>query len=131
MPDNDVFEFQDSEVSSAELQDQKFVVRFSAAHVRRSINQDGNVVDGFLHAVELTILQASVIQNDSSCIGRISHGALRIEGRNVDLIPLPYEAKANVELELMFSNGSMCKVAGQGATLKPTGEARFVEWLKC
>ena len=131
MPDNDVFEFQDSEVSSAELQDQKFVVRFSAAHVRRSINQDGNDVDGFLQALELTIHQPSIIKTESGCIGRISHGVLRVAGTIFRLVSIPYEAEANVELELMFSNGSMCKVSGMGVTLNAIGEVKFVEWLKC
>ena len=99
--------------------------------MRRSINQDGNDVDGFLHALELTIKYPLHIHNDPGCIGRISHGVLRVAGTIFRLVSIPYEAEANVELELMFSNGSMCKVSGMGVTLKPNGEARLVEWLKC
>jgi hypothetical protein len=131
MPDNFVFEFQDSEVSSAELKDQQFVVRFSAAHVRQSKNDKGNDAEGFLQSVQLIISDAVIVQNDSGCVGRVSHGVLRVAGTTITLVPIPYDADAKVELELVFSNGSMCKVSGQRVTLKSTGEAHFVEWLKC
>jgi hypothetical protein len=131
MMSNDSFDFQDSEVSSAELKDQKFVVRFSAGHVRRSTNQDGNNVEGFLHALELTISHPSVIQHEPGCVGRLSNGLLRVEGTTIKVIPLPYEVATNVEFELSFANGSTCKVVGLGVTLKATGEARIIEWLKC
>jgi len=131
MPDNFVFEFQDSEVSSAELKEQQFVVQFSAAHVHRSRSKDGIDLDGFLHALVLTIFQPSTIQKDSGCLGRISQGELRVEGNRITRVPIPYEANANVELELSFSNGSMCRVSGQHVTLNATGEVKFVEWLRC
>jgi len=127
-----VLDFQDSEVSSAELQGSQIIIRFSAALIHGTDDKH-NVDDGpgFIQALELTIDKPIVIETDSGCIGRLSQGILRVAGTTIKHVPIPYEATADVELELAFSNGSICKVVGQGVTLKPTGEVRVAEWLKC
>jgi hypothetical protein len=128
---NDALDFQDSEVSSVELQDQQFIIRFSAGRVRTKSRSGIHEDAVLLRTLELVIEHPSVIQKDSGCIGGLLHGELNVTGVKVALIPVPYEMKADVELELTFVNGSVCKVSGQGATLKSIGEAPAVEWLKC
>jgi len=129
MPSKNILDFQDSEVSSAELQDNQFIVRFSAAHVHHVSSQDDG--PGFLPSIELTIDQPTIIQKDSGCVGRLLQGTLSVAAIIVKQVPIPYKAEADVELELAFANGSTCKVIGRGVTLKATGEERVVEWLKC
>jgi hypothetical protein len=121
-------DFQDSEVSTIELQHNQFIIRFSAAYIHRADNQDDG--PGFIQALELTIDQPTIIQKADGCIGRLSHGMLRVAGTTMKHVPIPYEA-ADVELELTFSNGSICKATGKRIEVKQTGEARVVEWLKC
>lgn len=122
-------DFQDSELSSAELEGQQFIVLFSAAHIHRTDNQHEGV--SFLQALELTIDAATIVEKDSGCVGRISQGSLRVDGTTMKRVPFPYDVEANIELELVFANGSMCKVTGKRIALKTTGESRVVEWLKC
>lgn len=129
---SNALDFQDSEVSSAELEDNRFVVKFSAGRVCRvkGARGPGNE-SGFFQELQLTIHHASIIEKESGCVGRISQGVLRVAGATSELVPIPYEADVNVELEFAFANGAMCKVAGRRITLEPTGEARVMEWLKC
>lgn len=131
-PSNDALEFQDSEVASAELEDKHFVVKFSAGRVCRAKGEQGaDHKSGYFQALVLTIHDASILESESGCVGRVTQGELRVAGATSRLVPIPYEAIVNVELELVFANGSNCRVAGHGVTLKPTGEARMMEWLKC
>jgi len=128
MSTNAFIDLQDSEVSTAEFQNNQFIVRFSAAHIHHTDNQDDG--PGFIQALELIIDQPTIIQKDDGCVGRLSQGTLRIAGTTIKHVLIPYEA-ADVELELTFSNGSMCKVTGKRIEVKQTGEARVMEWLKC
>ena len=129
MHNTDVLEFQDSEISSAEIKDNQFVVRFSAARIHRISSQDDG--SDLFQALELTIDQPIIIERDSGCVGRLSQGSLRVAGTTVKHVPIPYEAKADVELEIVFANGSTCKVMGKRIETKQTGETRVMEWLKC
>jgi len=126
------FDFQDSEVSTTELRDDQFIIRFAAAHIHRE-NTDGNIDDspGFIQSLELTLNQATIIEHDLGCVGRLSQGTLRVVGATIKSVPIPYEAEADIELELAFSNGSTCKVTGERIVIKQNGEARVMEWLKC
>lgn len=132
MPSNDALEFHDSEVSSIGLQGKHCVVRFSAGYVHRSEGEPGiDDGSGFLQALELTCLNPSEVHQEPGCVGELWHGTLQVAGKNLGLIPVPYEAEEHVELDLTFSNGSTCRVVAQGISLKPTSEARFVEYFKC
>jgi hypothetical protein len=129
MPNIDKLDFQDSEVSSAKLQDEKFIVRFSAAHIHRADNQHEGI--GFLQALELVIDHPTNLHVDEGCVGRIARGSINTGDGNLKSISIPYHANTRIELELEFANGSMCKVLGKGVMLKPTAESHVVEWLKC
>lgn len=126
---NELLDFQDSEVSITGLQDNQFIIRFSAAHIHRTDNQDD--VPGFIQALELIIDHPTNIKNEEGCVGRLSQGILRVGGTIIKQVPIPYEATSDVELELVFSNDSICKVDGRRVVLKPTGETRVTGWLKC
>ncbi|WP_432721004.1 hypothetical protein R0382_003298 [Jeongeupia wiesaeckerbachi] len=132
MPDSDLLAFCDSEVSNIETRAGHIVVRISAGHVHRSGGLPGaDDRAGFLQALELTCFQPSAIHQEAGCVGNLSSGVLRVGGAMLRLVPVPFESACSVELELVFSNGSVCRVTCLGVTLKPAGEARFVEWLKC
>ena len=132
MSNSDALEFHDSEVSSIGLDGRHFVVRFSAGYVHRSGETPG--IDdgaGFLRSLELTCLDPSEVDQEPGCSGGLCEGALYVGGAKLTLVPIPYETEAGIELDLTFANGSACRVVARGLALKPTGEARFVEWLKC
>lgn len=125
-------EFHDSEVSSVEFQGENFVIRLPAGYVHRSNGRPG--IDdgaGFIQALEIACLGPVDVQQDPGCVGALSHGVLRADGQTLVMLPIPYEASGNIELELTFSNGSICRVHSRGITLKALGDARFVEWFKC
>ncbi len=129
---NTALEFHDSEVSTVEANAGSVRVLFSAAYVHRSDGVAGvDDGEGYVQAVELRMDNATWKGSLEECVGKISDGDLLVADTPVRLVPLPYEARDNVRLELQFANGVALLVTGTAVHVYHTGEVRFIERLYC
>lgn len=129
---NAALEFHDSEVGLVEVGDGTLSVQFAAAYVHQSEGRPGfDSGAGYVQKLELLFRGAQWVGDPHLCFGKLSDGQLR-EGEQVrSLIPLPYESRVPVEVELVFQNGERLSVKSESAVLLSTGEPRFVESYAC
>lgn len=132
IPTTDALEFHDSEVAELTLQGGDLVIRFSAAYVHRSALQPGvGEGAGFVQALEMRCLLPTMLEQSPGCMGGLWDGVLHVAGNRLALVPLPYETREPIALELSFASGGICKLQAQGMVLRAMGQAHFVEWFKC
>ncbi len=126
------FEFHDSEVSWTEMRNGHFIVRFSAACVHPAGSKstmDATLV--YAQSVELVCHAATIDILDDGCIGRISEGALSIQGQRLRRPALPGDIQGDVILELCFANQSVCRIRCVGVSISSVGEPRHIESYRC
>jgi hypothetical protein len=129
---NAALEFHDSEVSGVHFMSGCVHVTFSAAYVHRSNEVPGvDVGSGYMQSVQLLLREAVLSGPLNDCVGKLSDGNLRVNGRSVNLVPLPFEAAGQIALILQFSNGASFSAAGSSVQLHQTSAPRFVEHFGC
>lgn len=125
-------ELHDSEVASIDVNATEIKVRFSAAYIRRSNSRRGiDAGEGYIQSLELRLSAAHVLMRDDGCVGRISDGEIAVDGDRLSFAPIPFDKKGEVQLSLVFTNGSRFEARGNGVTLQAAGEAKFIESFKC
>ena len=129
---NLTFQFHDSEVrqvqaagaASADLD-----VAFSAAAVRSPDRQNG--ADGYVLNLEMRLTGAAWSGTLADGVGRLSAGALCIDGVPLSPVPLPMARDGRVELTLNFTNGTLLSIAAVAIEFRFAGDVRFVESFAC
>ena len=129
---NLTFQFHDSEVrqvqaagaASADLD-----VAFSAAAVRSPDRQNG--ADGYVLNLEMRLTRATGSGTLADGVGRLSAGALCIDGVPLSPVPLPMARDGRVELTLNFTNGTLLSIAAVAIEFRFAGDVRFVESFAC
>jgi hypothetical protein len=128
---NFILEFHDSQVSKVQAGAEGLHIAFSSAYAHRSGDTPGDVISGYVRPVEM-LLSASVWNGPlEECIGKLSGGALCLDGQPLPRVPLPYENSGQIALELIFANGSALTAMAQSVVVRFSGEAHFVESFFC
>lgn len=125
-----VIEFHDSEVAGVVLAEGVLTIRFSAAWARRSDAAGGGSI-GYMPDVLLRLDQPAWSGELVACVGRLSGGELCVGAQQGGRVPLPFEARGCVRMQMAFSNGAVLSAEAAAVRLAQTGEARFVESLNC
>lgn len=129
---NTTLQFHDSEVSCVESLNGFVRVSFSAAHVQRSLGAPGpDASHGYAQAVELCLHQATWTGSLNECVGRLSDGALKVDGCAIKQVPLPFQDSGAVTLNLQFSNGAWLSASGTWVEVFQRGQPQFVESFAC
>ena len=129
---NVALEFHDSEVSASQSKDGGLSVAFSAAYVHHSEGVPGvDTGSGYVQALEMLLQQATWSGSLGSCLGRLSDGHISVGGQHLPLVPLPYESRGPVKVELVFQNGESLTATAGRAIIRFVGEPRFVESFRC
>lgn len=124
------FSLQESEVANIEAGVGALTFRFSAAHIRRTI--DGVEQSGFIQGMVMTCWHPNVVELDDACFGTLGAGCLQMNGEeHRQRLPVSFESAEQGVLTLAFANGARCAVAFKGVEWQPTPPARWVEWLHC
>jgi hypothetical protein len=126
---NSAIEFHDSEVSAILREEDDLIVRFTSAYIHKSEGKPGDDPGtGWVQPAELTIARGSVEGTYPDFPCWIADGTIECEGTILDnLLPLPFECKGAVKLELIFTADSTLTIFGERAVLNLLGEARYVE----
>ena len=122
-------QFHDSEVRQAQTAGADLSVAFSAASVRSSDRQNG--IDGYVLNLEMLLTQATWTGARADGVGRLSTGALSIDGVPLSPVPLPLARAGKVALTLTFANGTLLSIAARSVLIRFSGEPRWVESYAC
>ncbi len=126
---NSAIEFHDSEVSAILREGDNVIVYFTSAYIHKSEGKPAyDSGTGWVQPAELLIGGGSIegIYPDFPCW--IADGTLECEDAVSDnILPLPFECKGRIKLELIFTTDSMVRIVGENAVLNLQGEAEYVE----
>ena len=125
---NEGLEFHDSLVRTVELCDGSLRIEFSGAYIHRSVGRPGiEDGEGYVQPALLVFAEARCSGNPVALQGRLSDGALFINGNAVQLVPIPSSGSGKVRAEFVFENGAVLTVEAGSFECTSYGEARFVE----
>jgi hypothetical protein len=124
--------FHDSEVRAVHATDDHLSVQFSAASVGRSAGlPDTPFAEGHVPNLDLLLTQATWSGALNDAVGRLSAGALAVDGVRVAPVPLPCVRTGSVAVELNFANGTVLSIAANSVEIRFLGEPRFFESHAC
>ena len=112
----------DSEVSCIATDGETLVIDLPVACVRGAGSR-------FLRAVRIDLEAAEILHRDDGCIGRLTDGELRVDGRRITDCRVPAAMDGRVELRLNFANGASLAAHGRSLRLHSSGES--FEYLHC
>jgi len=112
----------DSEVSCIATHDDTLVIDLPVACVRGASSR-------YLRAVRIDLGTAEILHRDGGCIGRLTDGELRIDGRRIADCRVPAAVEGRIELRLNFANGA--SLAAQGRSLRLHSAGGSFEYLHC
>ena len=122
----------ESEVAAVASVDPEIYVRFSAAATLKASTAEGEKPSqGFSRGVVLQLQGAQIIGQEDPKLGRISAGRLQLAGEWRKEIPVPFEFKGPVHLEISFANRAYLVAGGSDINLRFEGEPNFAESLAC
>jgi hypothetical protein len=122
----------ESEVASVRPVDPDIQVQFSAAAALQvGMANEEEPAQGFSRGVLLQLRSAQVIGQQEPQLGRVSGGRLQVGGELLKKVPLPFEFKGPVHLELAFANRAYLVAAGTGVSVRFEAEPNFTESLAC
>jgi hypothetical protein len=122
----------DSEVASVTTVDGELHLRFAAACMLRSEPGTGaKPTPGFGRGLRLRLRDAQIVSGQEPLFGRVSRGRLRIGGRWLEGVSIPFESEAPVQLELAFAYGAGLVATGSGVVVRFEAGPHFTESLAC
>ena len=128
---NSALEFHDSKVGSVQVVGTSLRIMFARAYIHRSSGMPGvDSGDGFIQPVEMSFGGASFVGDLSLCMGALWNGSLSVSGKELGLIPVPFNCFAPVLAELNFSSGALLTVEASSVSVTSVGEAVFVEHFR-
>ncbi|MDZ4252994.1 MAG: hypothetical protein U1A72_10540 [Sulfuritalea sp.] len=121
-------ELYDSRIDEVQIVGFDARVHFSHAYIRKSKGRPGrDAGSGWSQAALLVIGEAVVIGQLPVLPNTIADGCLQVGGIRHGLLPLPFRRKAEVDLSLVFSDGTALHIAGRGAMVELLGKATYLE----
>ena len=123
------FVFEDSEVAQLQISEEVLTVRFSAARVvegGRTGSGEGQWMR-LLLICELDALSGTGLQAS----GRLEGGCVRVGGQTLRSLPLSYEVRQPLVLELDFASGHQVRLQGHQLQLRTPEGAGAVESFQC
>lgn len=121
-----------SEVKGVERDAGSVRVRFSAASVRLGRPGGGCHADeGHLRPLDLVFHGAQVEGDLAAALGTLAEGELRHGGNPWHQPALPLALQGGVSAELVFRNGTVLRIEGDGVTCAPGPDSVFQESMAC
>jgi hypothetical protein len=122
----------DSEVASVASVAGELHLRFAAACMLRSEpGTDAKPTPGFGRGLGLRLQGAQIVAAQEPLFGRVSSGRLRVGGRWLDGVSIPFAAEEPVQLELTFAHGAGLEATGNGVVVGFEAGPQFSESLAC
>lgn len=121
------FEFEDSEVASVSADEDKLLIRFSAASAVEAETR----MRGYLRGIELVIHRATWKADLGMCFGRLSGGRLVVGRQVLRSIPAPCDEASPVAIELQFRQGEPLSAQGSAMTVSVADPPGFSESYAC
>lgn len=123
---NRAIEFHDSQLDTLRKIGTTAILYFSPAYIHESSGEPGwDAGSGWVQEVRLHVLNAQVTGTLSELPCNIWHGELRIDGTLFKMIPIPFERKGEVKLQLECAANIF--LSGTAIRLELIGEATYVE----
>ena len=118
----------DSRIDSVEICDSDANVHFSHAYIHKSKGAPGRDPGTAWSQEALLVISGAIITAQLPPLpNTISDGYLEVGGIEHTLLPLPFTRKADVNLSLVFTDGTSLTLSGRGAAVTLLGQAIFLE----
>ena len=118
----------DSRIDAVNIFDGDAHVHFSHAYIHKSKGTPGrDPGTGWSQAAVLVISGAAVGAPAPPFPNMICDGHLAVGGIKHTLLPLPFTRKVDVNLSLIFTDGTALNIHGRGATVALLGQAIYLE----
>ena len=127
-------EFQDSQVSGAQVQGDELRLVLSSAHVSGPAGgsaQAAGEMDGYLAPLALHWRGARWQGELALALGRLAEGELWMDGQRFLRLPLPYEGKAAVRARLAFANGVVLEIQADRLACPLSGNEIYTASYAC
>ena len=127
------FVFEDSEVARLELSRgtvDMLTVHFSAARVLEGAGNSGSGEGVWMRLLLICELSAQ-IYSGLEASGRLEGGCVRVGGQTLRSLPLSYEVRQPLVLELDFASGHQVRLQGHQLQLRTPEGAGAVESFQC
>ena len=128
------FVFEDSEVARLELSQgtaNVLTVHFSAARVLEGAGKSGSGEGVWMRLLLICELSAQ-ITSGLEASGRLESGCVRVDGaQSLRTLPVPYETRQPLVLELEFARGEHLRVPCQSLEIRPVAAQCATESFQC
>ena len=120
----------DSRIDQVSTSGADAFVHFSHAYIHKSSGRPGrDPGTGWSQEALLVIFNATIVPPGPSLPNTISDGFLAVGGIKHTLLPLPFKRKVDVQLALVFTDGTRLDITGHGAVVELLGKGIFLEEL--
>ena len=118
----------DSRIDGVEIIDADAYVHFSHAYIHKSKGTPGrDSGSGWSQEAVLVIAGAASLKPLPPLPNTIADGYLEVGGIKHTVLPLPFTRKADVNLSLVFHDGTSLELSGRGAAVELLGKAIYLE----
>ena len=126
---NSAIELHDSRIGRIRVVDGEALIEFAPAYLHKSEGRPGmDPGTGWVQAVRLTLSRALIRGPLPDLPDEISDGGLRVDSTSLEnVIPIPLQARGDIELRLLFVSGHEVIFTADSIALELTGEANYVE----
>lgn len=128
-----MFELEDSEIAQIHRQGEDLHIRFSAARLVEGGKSGAGegLWQPMLLICKQMVLVGSGLEAVLAVFGRLRDGQVQIQGQRLRSLPLAFDSEAAYALELDFTDGSRCRIAGRGLQLQPESRQSSVQSFQC
>lgn len=121
-------ELYDSRIDELQIVGSDARVHFSHACILKSKGAPGRDAGSGWSQEALLVIRGAVVTAPLPVLpNTIADGWLRVGGIRHGLLPLPFKRKAEVELSLVYADGTGLRIAGRGAVVELLGKATYLE----
>jgi hypothetical protein len=126
---NSALEFHDSTVASVEVVDGTLTIRFMVAYIHQSAGEPG-ISPGEAY-IQPAALVFSGIDKATAPFpkGTLSDGVIRVDGRELRILQLPFALQGAVEAEFRFASGAVLTVSATSVRCTTFGTPFWVEFF--
>ena len=121
-------ELYDSRVDEVRIVDSDARVHFSHAYIHKSKGRPGRDAGSGWSQEALLVIGGAVLAAPLPVLpNTVADGCLQVGGIRHSVLPLPFRRKAEVDLALVFADGTSLRIFGRGAVLELLGKATYLE----
>lgn len=128
---NRALEFHDSGVASVSTDEICLTMSFSEAYVHSSSGIPGvSPGDGYVQPAKLVFSQVSWSGPISEAAGPLSDGVIRLDRKNLSLLPLPFQAEGDITITAEFTFVSGVRLSVQARAVRCSAEGDVDGWKR-